>query len=172
MMKTVLKYGAGIAAALAVVTLLVIHVIGIEYGWARWFLMLAPVPVLFISLLMGINEQKKFYYQNEINYSQALFSGILISAFGTVLLLMFNIIYHSLNKNFADEVIAVILPEMKNLSYSEEQQKEYITQIRNTYTLQGQVSSAFMMLITGIVFSAILAAFIRNKDTFTQVFKK
>jgi hypothetical protein len=59
-MKIILKYGAGIAGVMALVTLLVIHVIGIEQEWARRFMMLMPLPVLFASILLGIKERKIF----------------------------------------------------------------------------------------------------------------
>ncbi len=107
-----------------------------------------------------------------MNYGQALLSGITITLWAGLFLAIFNFVYFAfLNPGFAEEFIQVITPVMKSKNLKPVEIQKEIELIREGYKPQNMLLNTFVQsLIMGLIFSSVLSAFLRNRDTFTQIF--
>jgi hypothetical protein len=172
-MKIAVKYGLGIAVLIALVNSFFVDLFGIEYEFVRKFSGFTPFIVLATGLFFAMKKTKAEVYHNELNFGQAIYSGIVICAFAALFLGIINFIYFQfINKDYAEEVIKVAIPLMKQDKLTEEEISKQIEVIRNTYVPINQLTGTFVfILVSGVVFSAVFSAILRTKDTFTQIFK-
>lgn len=167
-MKIAIKYGAVIALTIALVNSFFVDLFGIEYDFVRSYSGFFPFIILGVGLYLALKKTKETIYANDLNYGQAIYSGIVIAAFIALFCGVINFFYFQLiNTNYAEEVINIALPIMKKDQLKPDEIAVQIEKIKDTYKPINQLTGTFViMLIAGIVFSAIFGAFLRTKDTF------
>ncbi|HEY8399799.1 MAG TPA: DUF4199 family protein [Cytophagaceae bacterium] len=168
-MKIQLKYGLIIAITFATITFTILSTHLYDTFIGRFSLLLFFFPTLTICLILGIREIREKKYHNEINYAQALFGGIAISAIAALLLsalfyLFFTFAYPT---EYVDFLIKANKELLEELQKSPKEIDEIIENIKTVNEPSAQAGNALTTtLIAGIIISAIASAFLRTKDTF------
>ncbi len=172
-MKIALVYGFSTALVIALVNSFFFDLYGIEYEFVRTFSGFPPFIILAVGLFFAMKKTKKEVYLNDLNYGQAMYAGIVISAFTALGLGVINFFYYQfMNTSYAEEVIRIAVPEMNKNKFTTLQIAEQVAVIKDTYIPVNQLTGTFIvLLIAGIVFSAVISAVLRTKDTFTEIAK-
>ncbi len=167
-------YGVGIAVVIAIVNGIFLDFFGIKYEFVRSFSGFAPIIILAVGLFWGMTKTKKEIYNNDLNFGQAIYSGLVICFFTALCLGILNFLYFKyVNKNYADEVLSIAVPQMQKELKKQDEIATQITLIKDSYLPLNQLRGTFIfILVAGIAFSAIISALIRTKDTFTEITKK
>jgi uncharacterized membrane protein YraQ (UPF0718 family) len=167
-MKIAVMYGAATALVIALVNSFFVDLFGIGYEFVRSYSGFSPFIILGVGLYLGLKKTKETSYANELNYGQAIYSGIVIAAFIALFCGVINFFYFQfINTDYSEEVIKVAMPLMEKDKLKSDEIAVQLEKIRETYKPINQLTGTFViMLIAGIVFSAIFSAFFRTKDTF------
>lgn len=173
-MKIAILYGLCIAILIAIVNIFFTDVLGIGNEFVRKFSGFTPFIAMALGLFLAMRKTKAEVYANDWNFGQAIYSGIVISAFAALFLGIFNFLYFQfLNPGYAEEVLKVAMPLMEKDSLSKKEIDMQIEVIRNTYIPINQLTGTFVfILVCGVVFSAVFSSILRTKDTFTQLNKE
>lgn len=122
-----------------------------NYGTCS-FLFVFPALLFFIQAL---REKKKYVYHNSMTFRQGFIAGVIMSFFITLLNPLAQlVIYKSISPDFFETIINY---KVKNSYLTLENAKVYFN--LKTYI----VESTFIGLSKGIITSAIISIFIRNK---------
>ncbi len=114
---------------------------------------LIAIPAL-LFYIMALKEKKKYFFNNEMNWSQGFISGVVLSFFIALLSPMAQFaIYSNITPHFFDTIIEYKVKHHMDLAVA----KKYFN--LNSYMLQ----SAFGDLSTGITAGALISLVIRNK---------
>ncbi len=172
-MKIAITYGLVIAVIIAIVNSIFVDLFGIEYEFVRKYSGFFPFLILGTGLFQAMKKWKETVYAGDMNYGQAIYSGIVSAAFVALFCAIINFFYFQLiNTNYAEEVIRIATPLMEQDKLTAAEIAENVDKIRDTYKPVNQLTGTFViMLIAGVVFSAIFAALLRTKDTFTLTTK-
>ncbi|HSZ24630.1 MAG TPA: DUF4199 domain-containing protein [Cytophagaceae bacterium] len=173
-MKIAIKYGFVIALVIALVTSFFVDLFGIEYEFVRSYSGFTPFLFLALGLFIAMRKTKKEVYKNEWNFGQAIYSGIVLSAFTALFLGIINFLYFQfINKNYAEKVIKLVVPLMEKDKLSADEIAKQLEAIRKTYIPINQLTGTFIfIMVAGVVFSAIYSSILRTKDTFTEIAKR
>jgi len=173
-MKIAIKFGLGIAVLIALVNSFFIDLLGIENNFSRNYSGYSPFILTAIGLFIAMRKTKVEVYNNEWNFGQAIYSGIIISAFAAMFLGCFNFLYFQfINLDYVDKLIPTVQPLMIQDKLTPEDISKQIEIMKETYKPINQLTGTFVfMLITGVVFSAIFSSILRTRDTFTQIINK
>ncbi len=173
-MKIAVKYGLGIAVSIFVSNIILLDVIGIERDFIFRFSGFSPIIILGVGLFVSMKQNRSLTYNNEMNYAQGLYSGIVIGAFTALFLSVFNFIYYEfINPGFIERYINVNVLMMEKEKMSSKEITENVNALKLTFNPVRQLTSTFIVIsIISVVFSAIFSTILRTKETFTQIFKK
>lgn len=168
-MKIAITYGFVIALVITLVNSFFVDGFGIEHDFVRKYSGFSPFIIVGIGLFLAMKKAKGETYHNDLNFGQAIYTGIVVCAFIALFSAIFNFLYFQfINVNYADEVIRIATPLMQADKMSEKEIAEQIVQIKETYKPVNQLTGTFViMLVIGIFFSAIYGAILRTKDTFS-----
>ena len=172
-MKYNVIYGLYIALALIIVNTIFMDVIGVGNDFVRQFSGFSPFLILAIGLFLAMRKVKANVYRNLWNYGQAIYTGIVLTAFAALFLSIYNFFnFQFLNPDFANEIIGVTKPLMIQDKLSAAVIEKEISLIRESYLPINQIKGTFVLvLLVGVVFSAIYSSILRTQDTFTQITK-
>jgi hypothetical protein len=133
-MKIALKYGFGIAVLIAIVNSICIDLIGIENKIVFNYSGYVPFIFLAIGLYLAMRLIKQEVYHNEWKYGQAIYNGIVTSAFAALFLGIFYYLYFQyLHPGHAEEMIRITMPLMEKDNLSQEEISQQISVIKSTY---------------------------------------
>jgi hypothetical protein len=128
--------------------------------------------IIAIPLYIGLLFIRKNNYDNEMNFSQSFYIGILMSIMSCIITSLILVLLESM-----DILIPSILQDYLNSSQvyaatlPAEEMKQFNADIEATihvpYTVAKQ--NAMAVLLISAFSATILALFIRNKDTFTEI---
>jgi hypothetical protein len=171
MMKTAIKYGAIIAAVIFIINSILIDFIGLQNQFVRMYSGYVPFVLFGLGLFWAMRKVKHQHYHNDLNYGQAIYSGIVLSAFIGLFMGILNFIYFQfLNPGYAEEILKIALPLMEADKIPVEEIEKEKEIIYETYKPINQLTATFVVLmIIGVAYSAVFSAFLRTKDTFTQI---
>ncbi|HVD98794.1 MAG TPA: DUF4199 domain-containing protein [Cytophagaceae bacterium] len=172
-MKIAIRFALILASAMFAANLIRFDLIGIEHAFIRNYSGMLPVLILIVGLYFGIRKNREVNYKGEMNYGQALYFGIILSAFAGLFLGILHMFYYQfINTSYADRVIKAYTPLFVEMKLKPQEIQTQIQGIRNTFKPMSQLTESFVItLLMGIVFTSVLSAFLRTKDTFTQIFK-
>ncbi len=172
-MKIPLKFGLLIAVVIAFVNIIQIDLIGIENKFVRENSDIFPALVLAVGLFIGMRTIRKITYDNQINYGQTLFSGILITLYVALFLTILNMFYFGfVNTGYAERLINVYLPLYQQMKLSPEVIAIQVQGMRDTYSISGQFKETFIVVgLIGVVLSTVFSSILRTKDSFTEILK-
>jgi hypothetical protein len=171
-MKTQLKYGVAMSIVLAILIIVDSELIGFGSS-LKSVLFIVQVLVFGTGLFFGMKETRKVSYKDDVNYGQAMFSGLTIGLIVAILLGLINSFYFGImNQNYAERVIKEFTIVSGTLNLSKEAIALQIKEIKNTYTPFNQFMGTFLFFsVLGIVLSSVFSMILRTKDTFTQITK-
>jgi len=172
-MKIQLKYGFIVAFIIAIVNIILCDLVGIENPFVRDFSGTIPVVIFAAGLFLGMREIRKKDYNNEINYGQAIFSGLAISILIALVLGFLNTLYYGLvNTGYAERVVSNFQAISKGLNLKPDVIALQIKDIRESYLPFNQFKGTLLFFsLIGIILSSIFSSILRTKDTFTQILK-
>ncbi len=111
----------------------------------------------------------KLYAESGINYAQTLYVGVVTSVVTGIIFGIFSYVYIVyINPNLVAELLIETKNIMLKFNKTPAEIAETIAHVKVSYESKNQfMSSLFGTTTIGIICSAILAAFVRSKDTFT-----
>ncbi len=173
-MKIKILFGVGIAVVIAMANSFFLDLFGIKYEFVRTYAGFAPLVIIAIGLFIGIKKIKAEQYNNEINFGQAIFSGITITLTTALCLAIINFFYFQyINTNYAEEVLSIAIPEMQKNNMDAKEIAKQIATTKENYLPANQLKGTFVfIMVCGIAFSAILSSLLRTRETFTEITKK
>jgi hypothetical protein len=173
-MKIAIKYGLGIAVSVFVSNVILLDIIGIESDFIFRYSGFAPIIFLGVGLFVSMKKTRVLVYNNEMNYAQGLYSGIVIGAFAALFLSVFNFMYYEfINTGFIERYINVNVLMMEKEKMTSKEIATNVETLKITFNPARQLTSTFIVIsIISVVFSAIFSAILRTKETFTQIFKR
>jgi hypothetical protein len=128
-------------------------------------LVVIGLPVYFCLLWI-----RKTAYNNEINYGQTFYSGVIMSITGGIFLFSILVLLEKLNIFIPDllETLKVAAIEnMKIEKISQDKIDQYVNvELTKPYIVAQ--SSLIQFIFKSIVITTIISLFVRNKDTFTS----
>lgn len=130
------------------------------------------VPILqAIATWISLKYYKMKVYDGMINYSQALFAGIKTATFTAIVFALYSVCYVQFIDpefvNFWSPIMQKNMEASTNPKMTPAQIKEELEYFRKLYQPGTQlIAQFFNCMLTGTFFSAILAIFVRNSDTF------
>jgi len=108
-----------------------------------------------LFFFQALNEKKKYFYNNEMTWTQGFVSGIFLSFFIALLMPMAQfVIYKSITPHFFDNIIEY---KLKHKYMTLENAKTFFN--LKTYMLE----SSFESLSKGITTGAVVSLFLRTK---------
>jgi hypothetical protein len=115
------------------------------------------------------STRNKLYASSGINYAQTLYVGVLTAFVTGILFGIFSFIYiQFLNPGLASELVAEMTTEMTKLHKTPAEIADTVMHVRESYEPKNQLMSSMIgTSIMGIICSALLAIFVRNRDTFS-----
>jgi hypothetical protein len=163
--KNASNYGA-IAGLIISISYLIIYFMNkfIEYlNFMSWFSYL----IIIISIVLGILNYRNKVLNGYINYGKALGAGVLIGLYASIIVgFAFYIIYKS-DASLIDKLLEKAQEMLEtNPKYSEDiidKQMEIARKFTTPFILF--LSSIFNMTFMSFIFSLIIAAFLKKKDT-------
>lgn len=119
-----------------------------------YFDMLFAFPAVLFYIL-ALKEKKKYFFNNEINWTQGFISGMALSVFITLLMpFALYVIYTSVSPNFFENII----------QYKTENSKTAVDTLQKTFNMKSFIfSETFSALSKGIITGALISFFIRTK---------
>lgn len=170
-MKIQLKYGLIIGLTYALWTSLTYYTEIYKTALGQYLGIIILSGIMILCIVLGLKEIKRKKYEGKINYAQALFSGITISAIAAIVLAIFNYLYFYFS--YPAEYVEYVMKMTKEVLEATNTKPEDITKAledtKQTYTAINQFGSALIgTIIMGIIVSSIASAFIRNKETFSS----
>lgn len=128
-------------------------------------LLVIGIPIYFCLLWI-----RKTAYNNEINYGQTFYSGVVMSITGGIFLFSILVLLEKLNIFIPDllETLKVAAIEnMKIEKISQDKIDQYVNvELTKPYIVAQ--SSLIQFIFKSIVITTIISLFVRNKDTFTS----
>jgi hypothetical protein len=154
-----MTYGAYVGGALIIVSLLS-YITGLYYGNP---ILLLQYFVLIMGIHMGTTRFRDQYNDGVISYGKILITGVLIVFWGALIYGVYVYVLHKIDPNLIKQYVLSIQKAF-NKSFSEEQAKTiirfYDTFITPFMMALGEIIGK---TITGIVFSLIIAIFIKKE---------
>ena len=131
--------------------------------------------VLYIIILgTGIffamrSARTKLYASTGINYAQTLYVGVVTAVVTGILFGIFSFVYiEFLNPGLVSELVKEMTAEMTRLKKTPVEIADTVMHVRESYEPKNQLMSSLIgTSIMGIICSALLAVFVRNRDTFS-----
>jgi len=128
--------------------------------------------IIAIPLYLGLLSIRKNDYNNEMNFSQSFYIGVLMSIISCVITFLILSLLESMNI-----LIPSILQDYQNSSQAyavtlpAEEMKQFNADIEATIKVPFTVAkqNAIAVLLISAFSTTILSLFIRNKDTFTEI---
>lgn len=163
-----------ITTALYVIWLKLIVVLGVSAIQIPMLPLIINTLIIAIPLFLGLLHIRKTLYDNEMNFSQSFYIGILmsiVSCFFTFILLAglesMDLLIPSILEDYktSSQVYAATLPAEEMKLFNE----DIKLAIEIPYNVAKQNSMA--VLLISAFSCTILSLFIRNKDTFTEIQK-
>jgi uncharacterized protein YneF (UPF0154 family) len=113
--------------------------------------------------------RNKLYYESGINYAQTFYIGVVTSLVTGVLFGIFSFVYiQYMNPGLAEELVKEMTIEMGKVNKTPKEIAETVQHVRESYEPKNQLMSSLIgTSIMGMICSALLAVFVRNRDTFS-----
>jgi hypothetical protein len=134
------------------------------------------LPLILNLLIIGIPVYvcllwiRKSSYNNEINYGQTFYSGVVMSITGGIFLFLIFVLLEKLNLFIPDLLETLKVAAIENMKIEKiEQYKidQYVNvELKRPYIVAQ--SSLIQFIFKSIVITTIISLFVRNKDTFTS----
>jgi len=157
---------------LYVIWLEVIVVLGISSIQIPMLPLIINTLIIAVPLYVGLLNIRKTKYENEMNFSQSFYIGILISVLSAVFTFILLVAFESM-----DILIPSLLEDYKNSSlvYAHTlpaaEMKAFNEQIdgalKQPYNVAQQ--NFILVLLISAFSSTIISLFVRNKDTFNEI---
>jgi hypothetical protein len=173
-MKIKLIYGISIAVAIVLVNSFFIDITGVESDSMRTLFVYSPLVILAIGLFLAMKKIKVKIYNSDLNFGQAIYSGISICIVVAFCYSILNFFYFEyINKSYAEEDLKKQISEIQKKYKDPKEIEENVAKAKE-YALpkNGLIGSFVFILISGIAISAISSSILRTKDTFTEIAKK
>lgn len=163
-MKTTIKYG--ITTAIIIIILMLV-----EYmmEWDKSLLMrnvgFLSLVILAIGVYYGIKSKRDNEQFGYIDYSDALWSGFIISLWVGAITGIFSYFYSkNINPDLANAIIKEKQELMSKINVSPEKIAKRILWLKKEYSPKGQMILSFgASAILGLVFSVIFSVFLHRK---------
>lgn len=109
------------------------------------------------------------YKETGINYAQTFYVGVVTSITTGVLFGIFSFVYiQFLNPDLANELVQEMTVEMAKFNKTPKEISETVQHVRESYEPKNQLMSSLIgTSIMGMICSALLSVFVRNRDTFS-----
>lgn len=119
-----------------------------------YFDMLFAFPAVLFYVL-ALKEKKKYFFNNEMNWTQGFIGGMVLSVFITFLMpFALYIIYTTVSPDFFENII----------QYKTENSKTAVDTLQKTFNMKSFIfSETFFGLSKGIITGALISFFIRTK---------
>ncbi len=111
----------------------------------------------------------KIYQATGINYAQTFYVGVVTSITTGILFGIFSFLYiQFMNPGLAHELVQEMTVEMTKLNKTPKEIAETVQHVRESYEAKNQLMSSLIgTSIMGMICSALLSVFVRNRDTFS-----
>ena len=138
------------------------------WGLVSTFLLILILGT-FIFVAMR-QARSKFYKELGINYAQTFYVGVLTSLVTGFMAGIFAFVYiQFLEPGFNEHIVSETTQAMISQKVPTVEIEKNVAEMREIYTPKVQFMSLLIMtLVIGIISSAILSVFVRNRDTFTS----
>jgi len=111
----------------------------------------------FLIYILAINEKKKYFFKNNMDWKQGCVSGIFLSIVIAILMPISQVVIH---KAIAPE----FFPNMIKHALASSKNKPEV--VMDNFNLKAYIyQSVFFALSIGVVYSAIVASFLKTKNT-------
>lgn len=142
-------------------------------AYPAWGLLYTALLILILGIFIFIamrHTRAKFYAQTGINFAQTFYVGIITSLVTGLMAGTFAFIYiQFLEPGFTEHIIAEASQAMQKNKVAAKDIQKNINEMKQIYTANVQFMSLLIMtFVIGIICSAILSVFVRNKDTFSS----
>lgn len=165
-MNTTLKYG--LIGGLILSSFNIFYFFDLyQYNLFNKFWMVFKLLTLVIVILLGIKEKKQ-KDNNEINYRDAIFTGLSINLVaGLILSFSLFVIFRfspALLNAFRTHTLQIYETQLKAQNFKPEEIKKYINSVTSAFDPFTMAKDSLMqILLIGLIFTLAIAFFQRNK---------
>lgn len=127
--------------------------------------------VVFIAMLFyGMKTIRNSIYEDGATYGQVFYSGVLISVFTSIAVGFFTIVYFQfIRPDFQELIVPAIQKSMQAQKASAEAIQKEIELVKSGFSISNAFTGMLVyVILVMLIISAVLASFLRTKDTFTS----
>ncbi len=141
-------------------------------AYPAWGLIYTALLIIILGTFIFISMRQtrsKFYAETGINFAQTFYAGVITSLITGLMAGTFAFIYiQFLEPGFTEHIITEATQAMQKNKVAAKDIQQNVAEMKQIYTANVQFMSLLIItFIIGIICSAILSVFVRNRDTFS-----
>jgi uncharacterized protein YneF (UPF0154 family) len=131
--------------------------------------MVLYICILGFCIFFAMRTTRNKLYPEGINYAQTFYVGVVTSLVTGILFGIFSFIYiQFMNPGLGESLVREMTIEMGKVNKTPKEIAETVQHVRESYQPKNQLMSSLIgTSIMGMICSALLAVFVRNRDTFS-----
>ena len=142
-------------------------------AYPAWGLIYTALLILILGTFIFIamrQTRSTFYAQTGINFAQTFYVGVITSLITGLIAGTFAFLYiQFIEPGFTEHIVAEASQAMAQNKVAAKDIQKNVSEMKQIYTAKVQFMSLLIMtFVIGIISSAILSIFVRNRDTFSS----